>query len=270
MCAEIIEIIGPPGIGKTTIYNALCKKWRASFNWIYQGALLMPAPSLEDFNSWIVFRIKKLLNGGGAKSIPIEFGLRFAQNHPRLANFCWEQLSDASIYQNDNSALRFRSVYLLYLDFCRYQAIDEKKSFIPCLLNEGFLQKSFLVQSDLVLMPDLINKYLPLVPLPKAIIYVNTEDKGIIVQRLVNRSKTIASHLGKNKNDLLGDILKWQFQLELIISWMLDHNVVVYNIDGEKSIKENVLSITKILEGQKHSDSSFAQKNTINFTAYRQ
>lgn len=270
MATEIIEIIGPPGIGKTTLYNALSKKWRPSCYWTYQDELLTTAPSFSDFNSWIGYRIKKILKKKLSKSVPVEFGVRFAQLHPELAKFCWQQLSDENVYANNKAEMRFRSAFLLYLDFCRYQAIEEKESLTPCVLNEGLLQKSFLVQSDLRLMPDLINKYLTLVPLPKAIIYINTEDKELIVERLINREKIIATHLGKSKKELLEDIVKWQYQLELIISRMLDHNVMVYNIDGTRSVKENVLFITKILEKQKYFQPSPDQKRIVNVNAVQQ
>jgi deoxyadenosine/deoxycytidine kinase len=267
MAAEIIEIIGPPGIGKTTLYNALCKKWRPSCYWTYQDALLTPVPSFADFNNWIGYKLKKVLKKKLSKSVPTEFGFRFAQLHPELIIFCWQQLSDESVYSNNKAGMRFRSVFHLYLDFCRYQAIAEKESPRPCILNEGLLQKSFLVQTDLRLMPDLIDKYLTLVPLPKAIIYINTEDRELIVERLSNREKTIATHLGKNKKELLEDIVKWQYQLELIITWMLDHNVMVYNIDGARSVEENVLFVTKILEKQKYFQMSHGQMGIVNVNA---
>ena len=267
MSFKIIEIIGPPGIGKTTFYNALCKNWRGSLKWTYQNALLSPAPLLSDLNNWIRFRAKQFFNRDLSKSVPLEFGLRFAQSYPDLANFCWKQLSDENVFPTDMTGFRFRSVFLLYLDFCRYQAITEKGSSVPCLLNEGLLQKSFLVQGDVKLLPDLINTYLSLVPLPKVVICLNTEDPGLVVERLLKRPKIIASHLGKNRNDLFKDIVKWQFQLRLINSWMLNHNVTVYNLDGAKSVKENVLIISEILEKQKDSDPFAALNQCLNNTA---
>jgi len=266
MATEIIEIIGPPGIGKTTLYNALCKKWRPSCYWTYLDVLLTPAPSFSDFNNWFEYKIRKVLKRKLSKSVPTEYGLRFAQSHPELTNFYWHQLSDENVYASIKAEMHFRSVFLLYSDFCRYQAIAEKESPNPCVLNEGLLQKSFLVQNDLGLMSDLINKYLAFVPLPKAIIYINT-DKELIVERLINREKIIATHLGKNRNELLEDIIKWQYQLELIISWMRNHRVLVYNIDGAKPVEENVLIITGILAKQKYLQSSPEHKKILNVNA---
>lgn len=270
MSFEIIEIIGPPGIGKTTFYNALCKNWRGSLKWTYQNALLSPAPLFSDLSNWLMFRAKKLFNKDLYKSVPLEFGLRFTQSYPELVNFCWKQLSDENVFPDEMAGLRFRSVFLLYLDFCRYQAITEKGSSITCLLNEGLLQKSFLNQGNVNLLPDLINTYLSLVPLPKGIICLNTEDSGLVVERLLNRPKIIASHLGKSRNALLEDIIKWQFQLRLINSWMLNHHVKVYNLDGAKSVKENVLIMTEILEQQKYADPYPSVSQCLNDTADQQ
>lgn len=268
MVTGIIEIIGPPGIGKTTLYNALCKEWRPSCNWIFQEALLTPVPSFADFNNWIEYKIRKALKRKISKNISTEFGLRFAGSHPEFTNFCWQQLCD-DVYANNNAGMCFRSVYFLYSDFCRYQAIIEKESSIPCILNEGLLQKSFLIQNDLESMTNLIDRYLALIHLPKAVIYINTENKELIVERLIRREKIIATHTGKNKAELFEDIVKWQYQTELITSWMRNHKVLVYNIDGAKSVKENVLIITGILEKQKYLQSYPGRKKILNVNAAR-
>ena len=218
-----------------------------------------------------MYKTKKVLKKRlSPRGVSTEHGLPFSKFHPELTNFCWQQLASENIYNKEESGLRFRLAYFLFADFCRYQAIMEKKSSRPCLLNGGLLQKSFLIESDLQQMSHLINNYLPLVPLPNAIIYINTEDKELIVERLINRNKIIPTQLGKNKKELIEDIVQWQYQFEIIISWMLKHNVIVYNIDGARSVKENVLTITKILEKQKYFQLSPNQKENTNVIAEQQ
>jgi len=249
MATEIIEIIGPPGVGKTTLYDALCLQWKPSYNWIHQDAVLSPAPVIKDFRNWAEFKLKSILKRKWSRSVPTEFGLRFVQLHPGLSDFCWQRLSSERSFTENITDIRFRTAFHLYADFCRYQAIAEKGSSMPCVLNEGLLQKSFLIQSDARIMSDLLNRYLMLVPLPAAIIYIDT-DKARIVGRLMNRRKVIATHHGKNRDELLDDIVHWQGLLQLTISWMINHQVPVYTIDGARSVSENVLTILKLLGKQ--------------------
>lgn len=243
MSQKIIEIIGPPGIGKTTIYESLCKTWRSTFNWTYQEALLTPKPHFSEFNKWTEYRLRRLLGKKITKSIPVEYGLRFIENHQELANFYWNYLSNAP-----EISKRFRAAHFLFTDFCRYQAIVESNAVQPCIINEGLLQKSFFIHNDEQVMLAALDKYMPLLPLPYAIIYINTPDTSLIIERLRSRKKIIASHLGKGYNDLFADIEKWQYLLNLIVEKMKCKNVPIYHIEGSKPLEENVILINKLFK----------------------
>ena len=245
---KIIEFIGPPGIGKTSIYESLCKTWRSTSNWTYQEALLTPKPHFSEFNKRVEYRLRRLLGKKIIKSIPVEYGLRFVENHQELADFCWNYLSDTQAGAAQEISKRFRAAHFLFTDFCRYQAVMESNAAQPCIIKEGLLQKSFFIHDDEQVMLAAIDKYIPLLPLPYAIIYINTPDKNIIVERLRSRKKVIASHLGKGYKDLLADIEKWQYLLDLIVEKMKCKNVPIYHIEGSKPVEENVISINKLLK----------------------
>jgi thymidylate kinase len=246
--SKTIEIIGPPGTGKSTLYNLLCKSWSPTHPWIYQDALLAPEkPHIIHFVKWIEYKYRILTGKKRAKSIPADFGLRFINNHVQFADLCWNYLNNTNNGINGNLDKRFRSAYFLFTDFCRYQAIEEKAKSQNCLIDEGFLQKSFLVKDSKSSCTRLLEEYLSLVPPPSAIIYINVADDILIKERLRARNKIIASHLGKDDSDLLDDIKNWKVTLDLIASKLHRVNTRIYRVDGEKPIKENVQSILKFL-----------------------
>ncbi len=248
MNQKIIEIIGPPGVGKSTLYKALCKTWSLDSNWIYQEALLIPAkPSFLDFRKWLEYYAKMLLDRKLTKSIKTDYGLRFVNNNQALANFYWSHLSDTRTYTSDEIDKRFRSAYILFYDFCRYQAILETFYEKPCLINEGLLQKSFFVLEDEDYLHTLLNTYLSLLPLPQAVIIINTTSNSVIFERLRNRKKIIASHEGKDDSEILKDIEKWQRTLSILIEKTQDSSVKILRIDGEKPIDDNVHHISGLL-----------------------
>jgi hypothetical protein len=244
---KIIEIIGPPGVGKSSIYKSLCQDWNAKKNWIYQDALLAPKkPSFVTFTRWLEYKTQVLLGKKLAKALPVENGLRFVGNHEQLGAFCWHHLSNPTFFTDQESGKRFRAAYFLFLDFCRYQAIQDKSYDGPCLIDEGFLQKSFLIHDDQQVMKDLIPQYLSLIPLPYAVIYIDTPDKHIIKERLHNRRKGGHSSVARNEDVLVAETARWQDLLQMVLD-TIGEKVTVYKIDGAKPIRENVAVINNFL-----------------------
>lgn len=245
---KIIEVIGPPGVGKSTIFQALCREWQPHFNWIYQDVLLSPEkPAVNQFGQWLKYHGYQLLGKKSAKSIPVEYGTRFADENKELAKFYWDYLSNSGLPHNGQAAHRFRSAYFLFSDFCRYQAIRETTCNKPCIIDEGFLQKSFLIHTDHHKMRQLIDHYLTLVPLPYALLYINTAQKNIISQRLRNRKKIHISHIGKDDAALMKETEKWQYLFNTILEKIETRNVLIYLIDGEQPVANNVALIKGFL-----------------------
>lgn len=263
MSTEIIEIVGPPGVGKTTLYQALCKSRKPGETWTYQDLLLANKPRFSNFNKWIEFRLRQLLKRKLAQSLPTEHGLQFIAHHQKLAGFYWHQLSNEQIYSDEEIDKRFRSAFFLFTDFCRYGAIMERHSDVPCIINEGLLQKSFVVQNNSQQLPLFISQYLPLLPLPQAIIYLNTLNQDLILERLSTRKKVIASHTGKNRQEILDDISKWQYQFQLMFEWMQNHNVPVYILDAENPVAKNVSLLKTIFKQQEISKNTYSTTGSL-------
>lgn len=263
MRSGIIEIIGPPGVGKTAIYDSLCKTWHLKSKWIYPEALMAYQSQTSGLRKIFDFKLRKVLGKKVSGSIPVDYGLRFAATNQALSEFYWSHLSNVQVYANEENSMRFRSAYFLFSDFCKYQAVVEQKLNTPCIINEGLLQKSFLINKDDAFMKDALARYLPLLPLPEAIFYINT-NKHLIVQRLLNRKKVIASQAGKGYNGLLADTEKWQNLLDLVLEKMHSMHIPIYDVDGEKTIRENVSYLKTVLNKQLYKSYTSIPAGEIN------
>ncbi len=251
MKTKIIEIVGPPGVGKSTIYQSLCKTWKPGSPWVYPDVLLTAKPGFFSFRKWLVYNLSLLLGKKLIKTVPVDYGVRFAGQQQGLAKFCWEYLAEIQFYEDRDINKRFRSTYFLFRTFCMYQAILEKAPAKPCMIEEGFLQKSFFVrdkEADDQLINELLNNYLQLIPLPYAIIYMDTPDSKEIVKRLRGRSKTIVSHYGIDDTALQRDVERWRHAQQKVLEILKKAGVLIVQINGMAPVKENVTIIKKLLK----------------------
>lgn len=250
MKTNIIEIIGPPGVGKSTIYQSLCRTWKSGSKWVYPDVLLTARPGFISPGKWLVYHLRMVFSKKLTKSIPVDYGLRFAAEQKELAEFCWKYISYIQFYSDEEINKRFRSAYFLFTTFGMYQTIFEKAPAKPCIIQEGFLQKSFFVKEDKVdaqLNNNMLDKYLSLVPLPYAIIYIDTPDSNEIVKRLRGRNKIIASHLDKDDEALRRDIEQWQHVHNNILEKLKRAGVLIVRINGAQPVSENVYRIKELL-----------------------
>src|SRR5687768_1614077 len=97
MKPTIIEIVGPPGVGKSTIYQSLCSTWKPGSTWVYPDVLLTSKPAFFTFPKWMMYHLRLLLGKKLTKAIPVDYGVRFAGQQQELAKFCWKCLTDVQL-----------------------------------------------------------------------------------------------------------------------------------------------------------------------------
>jgi len=246
--ANIVEFIGAPGVGKSSVYKALCRSWDSKQNWVHQNILLYSQKKTSyPLLSWINYKIRSFLKINFQHSLPVNGGVQYVQDHESLAKFYWDHLSNPEFTSNEDMGLRFRSAFFLFRDFCKYQAIHDNANGKVCVIDEGVLQKSFLIHEDVLMTQSLLDEYFSLCELPKAVFWVHVESLEIILERLTNRHKYIASHVGKNEESLMEETKKWAKLIKLIADQLEKQGVKVYQLDGTLPIKNNVEKVKEIL-----------------------
>ena len=243
-----IEFIGPPGVGKSSIYKRLCKKWHPNQHWTYPEALLGgQKPPIARLRNWIEFSARQILHKKIHYTFPESGGLHYIQEKEELANFYWKHFHNYDFPANKDISFRFRAIFYLYRDFCKHQAIQNAATDKLCILDEGFLQKSFLIHEDVEVMQNFLDEYLALLPLPRAIFWVDIDDVEVISNRIRHRQKIVASHIGKDNKDLIKDAIRWQQLAKIIAGKMDNYRVRVFKINGEMPIEDNVVRIQKTI-----------------------
>lgn len=245
--SNIIELMGPPGVGKSTLYHEVCKKWSPDSNWIYFDMLMAsPTPSIRNFSNWLAYRYKKYTGKRLHGTLSLDYGLTFVKEHKELANFCWQLFTEDPIRHPIEQ--RYRNIYLLFDHFSGYQAIASRQYSKPCLVEEGLFQKSFLVYDDKQRMAAILDEYCELVPLPKAVVAIYTDDVDLIVKQIKHRKKIIASHQNKDHEGLMNDTKKWLLFTQLVLEKLQSKGVHTICIDGSKSLQEKAIDLQSVLK----------------------
>jgi 2-hydroxy-3-keto-5-methylthiopentenyl-1-phosphate phosphatase len=88
-------------------------------------------------------------------------------------------------------------------------------------------------------------------------------NQDLILERLSTRKKIIASHAGKNRQEILDDISKWQYQFQLMFEWMQNHNIPVYILDAENPVAKNVSLLKTIFKQQEISKNTYSTTGSL-------
>src|SRR5690554_1926659 len=150
--ANYIELIGSPGVGKTTTYNALAGNYAADVDWVLYEELCGIQPK-KTVKEQIKQHLKKITKPQSTPSLPyVERDRhvldRFIKNHPDLIELFWQTLPKSSnVYGKD-----LRGVVVGYVMEVleKIQRVKESHSTKYCLIDEGIIHNTnYFVPSHL-------------------------------------------------------------------------------------------------------------------------
>ena len=257
---RIIEIVGPPGIGKSTVYTTLCSLWKQQDSWLPQNALLRKSnPPISQVRSWIGYQVSEILRLKKSTAVPVEVGLRFANNHKALSFFFWSYLCRHATRRKD-AGNAFSTAYFLFKDFCRYQAVWDAGSPRPCLLDNGFLSKAFLFHEDEEQLEQQLDEYLSLVPLPHAIICLEKDanEPGFDMQP----DQNINGQKPRNAAELMS-LERCRAVYKMIVEKMEGYNIPLCRVNVRNAEENNLPVLLNFLHLMGYTESRLIRANNL-------
>jgi hypothetical protein len=249
--AKIIELLGIPGVGKSSIYSALSSSWNKDMNWV-PADLLLPKQKItfrspKDFLLSFSKRIGKDIN----LSLLKEAGFRFVAQYPEYMNGSWDAIHRKHISREDGPDVRLKEATRLKKSTEYIQYISENESLKYAILDIGGLVQrldfTWFTSKDIVEDQREIVHLLNFMPLPEGVIYIYVDQK-INVERLLNRGRTLAVHRNLTGKELEEFCKKYQQRWAFVCDKLEEKNVPLLKIRAQIPIPEIKDRINEFVE----------------------
>jgi deoxyadenosine/deoxycytidine kinase len=248
--AKIVELFGPPGVGKTTIANEIDAKWEKTFPWIPARRIYPPLKkgALSPLVKYDLFN--RLLNKGNIDySRMRDAEKNFIAANPKLMDAYWKNICYSQHGSVNGIDIRFEKSSFLEQRIQKVQFLNESKTNKICLIDEGIVHMipgAIYKSKDLAEEQNEIYLIIKMCPLPIAIINIDTDTKEI-ANRLFQRGKVNPMHRNLNLDELELVTELSRERRKIIIKILGDMGMPMLEIDSSMNSSENADKIIAFL-----------------------
>ena len=236
---KIVELLGASGVGKSSLYYSLQKKWEKKDNWAIYHDFIYKRKDKSLVS--IMLKLKSFLykvsetdyhwNDGKIADHKKEFAVKYSDF---IAVFL-DLVNEKAKYGFDGVDKRFFMIFYMLKSIERLHNVIEKKSDERvCLIDEALLSRIMHLNSPDFTQNDLLS-YLDAMPLPDAVIYLHAPADQII-HRIRKRDRTSTLHAGMEEVDILKYTVDTQQLMEYSLDILKGKGVSILRLDAGQSL----------------------------------
>lgn len=238
--AKTVELIGPSGVGKSSLYFALQKRWRVNDDWAiyhdfkYKRKKWSPEGILLKLQSmaFAVSNTDYIWDEGKISDQKKEF----ANRHPEFIETFLDLIHEHAKVGFNGEDKRFQVIFFMFKSIERINRVMEDLSDDRvCLIDEGLVSRLMHLNSPSFSKKD-VERYISTMPLPDAIIYLNTEADEIL-KRIDKREKTSTIHSGLTDSEIIESTKNTQELIDFSLSKLEKSGVEVLRLNAKKQVK---------------------------------
>jgi len=243
--ARIMEFCGSPGVGKSTIYDALISKWSNTDNWIPADYLY---PYIKSNYRWVYDFLrmfaKRDLRQADIRALRYA-GSRFISQYPEYIEAYINGILLNEKESFNGTDQRLEKVSYIYDLIKKIQVCRESSCDKIVILQEGLVNgiwNALHKNESVANQKEEIIFLLNVMPLPDALIYVET-DLNENIKRLDSRVKLIPSFETLDRDQLLTIIQRFRIIWKTAIDLLEDRGMPVLHIDSSDPVSINASKV---------------------------
>jgi len=248
-----IELIGVPGVGKSTLYRTLHRRrprrsptWTTAREVVSRPARLSPDAGL----AWT--RVIRRVTGRPQSDVMVRGGVSFIQSNPDLTKWLWEMLTRCRVEAPSPASLRsssFDAAFDLMWALRRVGVVSTTDDPGICILEEGLIHRFLTGMCPSAQMSEEhIGTFVRLLPSPLAVVRLTYPDSEALAVR-IERRRGVPEFL---RGLTLAHITEWlisvQFWEEIVVTQLLLHGVPVITIDASTPLPVQRHTVLHLLQ----------------------
>ncbi len=248
-----VDLIGPPGIGKSTLYKELLKENIFVSEWDARYEYGKNIAKNRGYINYLIYNLSNYLPLIRNRVID-RFTRTESRNSLLNLNIDWIQFLNISLQVVKKSCVNEGKIYLVLRDLINkveevslLESISNPEDII--MFEESLSQRLYSITMDTKDIEKNISSIVDHLPKPAIIIYLYSE-YSLVLDRINNRGvrQVAPNHIGKNEEELLVITKKIDEVFKIAISKFKASNIVVISVNAENKISKQVKYIRESID----------------------
>lgn len=257
---KTVEIIGPSGSGKSSIYNILRSNWKDDFDWVTFDDLHRSKKKLRVryfrkvlriFNE-LIFNKRELTDKSKMNSewgfINYDDMTFLGGDYSQLTTAIMDLVEDHCGEWYDGSDKRFVTIYMMMWSIAHYnKVVTTKGDDRYCILKhgEGFISRIMHLNSP-SFDENALQTYLSVIPIPDQVIFLDVPVDEI-VNRIENRNRLATLHKGMVKDSILEYTTRTVEYLKIAMEKASEKGTVVKSVNAFGSVDDTAKQVMELI-----------------------
>jgi len=238
---KIVELVGPSGVGKSSLYFTLQKQWKQSDDWAVYHDFIYRRKKWSP--EGVLFKLKSMFYAVSNTDYFWDEGKivdqkkNFGNIYPEFVETFLDLIHEHSKVGFNGEDKRFQVIFFMFKSIERInKVLSNESDDRVCLIDEGLVSRIMHLNSPTFSRND-VDRYISTMPLPDAVLYLNTNADEIL-KRIKKREKTSTIHSGLTEKELIQSTKDTQDLIEYSLSRLEDSGVQILRLNANESVKK--------------------------------